>query len=74
MPRRVFDEVLVVVSQDRYVHESKDATGKLGDFPVQNLVSAIRQLCYGLSSDGVENRKVSVRLHRTRPQICFAIF
>jgi hypothetical protein len=28
MPRSVFDEVFVVVSQDRYFLESNDATGK----------------------------------------------
>jgi hypothetical protein len=54
MPRSVFDEVFVVVSQDRYFRESKDATGKPGAFPIQKVVSALRQLCYGLSSDGVE--------------------
>jgi hypothetical protein len=54
MPRSVFDEVFVVVSQDRYFRESKGATGKPGDFPIQKVVSALRQLCNGLSSDGVE--------------------
>jgi hypothetical protein len=32
MPRSVFDEVFVVVSQGRYFRESKDATGKPGAF------------------------------------------
>jgi hypothetical protein len=54
MPRRIFDEVFVVVSQDRYFRGSKDATGKPGAFPIQKVVSALRQFCYGLSSDGVE--------------------
>jgi hypothetical protein len=54
MPRSVFDEVFVVVSQDNYFCERKDATGKPGAFPIQKVVSALRQLCYGLSSDGVE--------------------
>jgi hypothetical protein len=54
MPRSVFGEVFVVVSQDRYFRERKDATGKAGAFPLQKVVSALRQLCYGLSSDGVE--------------------
>jgi Plant transposon protein len=54
MPRSVFDEVFVVVSQDRYFRERNDATGKPGAFPIQKVVSALRQLCYGLSSDGVK--------------------
>jgi hypothetical protein len=54
MPRSVFDEVFIVVSQDRYFRESKDATGKPGAFPIQKAVSALRQLCYGLSPDRVE--------------------
>jgi hypothetical protein len=54
MPRSVFDEVFVVVSQDRSFRESKDETGKSGAFPIQNVLSALLQLCYGLKSDGVE--------------------
>jgi hypothetical protein len=54
MPRSDFDEVCVVVSQDSYFRERKDATGKPGAFPIQKVISALRQLCYGLSSDGVE--------------------
>jgi hypothetical protein len=54
MPRSVFDEVYVVVSQDSYFRERKDATRKPGAFPIQKVISALRQLCYGLSSDGVE--------------------
>jgi hypothetical protein len=34
MPRSVFDEVYVVVSQDSYFRERKDATGKPGAFPI----------------------------------------
>jgi hypothetical protein len=54
MPWSVFDEVFVVVSQDTYFCERKDAIGKPGAFPIQKGVSALRQLCYSLSSDGVE--------------------
>jgi hypothetical protein len=44
----------VVVSQDSHFHERKDATGNPGAFASQRVLSALRQLCYGLSSDGVE--------------------
>jgi hypothetical protein len=44
MPRSVFDEVNVVVSQDSYFRERKDATGKPGAFPIQKVISALRQL------------------------------
>jgi hypothetical protein len=54
MARSVFDEVYVVVSQDSYFRERKDATRKPGVFPIQKVISALRQLCCGLSSDGVE--------------------
>jgi hypothetical protein len=57
MPRSVFDEEYVVVFQDNYFRERKDATGKPGAFPIQKVISALRQLCYGLSSDGAEEYK-----------------
>jgi hypothetical protein len=46
--------VCVVVSQDSRFRERKYVTGKPGGFPIQKVVSAFRQLCRSLSSDGVE--------------------
>jgi Plant transposon protein len=40
-----------------YFRERNDVTGKPGAFPIRRVVSALRQLCYGLSSDGVEEYK-----------------
>jgi hypothetical protein len=54
MPRSVFNEILVVVSGDEYFQPRKDATGKAGASSLQKVVPSLRQLCYGVSADGVE--------------------
>ncbi len=54
MHRSLFNEVFVVVCLDPFFIEMPDATGKPGASALQKVVSAVRQMCYGLSADGVE--------------------
>jgi hypothetical protein len=54
MPRCLFNEILVVVSLVEYFQARSDATGKAGASCLQKVVTSLRQLCYGVSADGVE--------------------
>jgi hypothetical protein len=45
---------LVVVSVDEYFQARGDATGKTGASCLQKVVSSLRQLCSGVSANGVE--------------------
>ena len=52
VPRKVWDEIFHVASENnKYFQQSPDATGLLGASGLQKMVSAIRQLAYGVGAD-----------------------
>lgn len=74
MSRQIFDRVFAeVVMNERYFRRglNLNCAGKIGLSPLQKVVSAVRQLCYGTSADAMDDY---VRISETSSMLSLKLF